>query len=183
MKAKPGKRTGDVVLELDRRDEPLIAAAESGPFQIKRILVPIDFSDCAKKALRYALPFAQQQGATLVLLYVVPTPPYGFGEYTSVNYAPLEIEMSAGGKKALADLAKAEIGNGARTEIAVRTGSAGVQINDFARSLPADMIIISTHGYSGLKHVLMGSVAEYVVRHAPCPVLVVREHEHEFLRS
>ena len=183
MKVKPGKRSGNVVLELDRRDEPLMNAAESGPFKIKRILVPIDFSDCARKALRYAVPLAQQQGATLVLLYIVPTPPYGFGEYTSINYAPLEIEMSAGGKKALADLAKAEIGNRARTEVAVGTGTPGVQINEFARSPAADLIIISTHGYSGLKHVFMGSVAEHVVRHAPRPILVVREHEHEFLRS
>ena len=183
MKAKPGRRSGGVVLELERRDEPLLAAAEAGPFQMKRILVPVDFSDCSTKALRYALPLAEQQGASLALLYVVATPPYGFGEYSSINYAPLEMEMCASGKKALANLARAEVGKRAPCEIAVRTGSPSNQIAEFARSLPADLIIISTHGYSGIKHVFMGSVAEHVVRHAPCPVLVVREREHEFIRS
>jgi universal stress protein A len=52
-----------------------------------------------------------------------------------------------------------------------------------ARSLPADLIVISTHGRTGLKHILMGSVAEHVVQRAPCPVFVVREREHEILAT
>ena len=56
-------------------------------------------------------------------------------------------------------------------------------IVDSARMLKVDLIIISTHGYTGLKHVLLGSTTERVVRHAPCPVLVVREGEHEFIEN
>jgi nucleotide-binding universal stress UspA family protein len=62
-------------------------------------------------------------------------------------------------------------------------GSPTLEIVEMARSLPADLIVISTHGRTGLKHVVLGSVAEHVVRRAPCPVLVVREEEHEILAS
>ena len=63
----------------------------------------------------------------------------------------------------------------------VRQGRSFHEIAEAARTLKADLIIISTHGYSGLKHALLGSTTERVVRHAPCPVLVVREHEREFV--
>jgi nucleotide-binding universal stress UspA family protein len=66
-------------------------------------------------------------------------------------------------------------------KVAVRTGTAFLEIAEAAKSLEADLIIIATHGYTGLKHLLLGSTAERVVRSAPCPVLVVREHEHEFV--
>jgi hypothetical protein len=56
-----------------------------------------------------------------------------------------------------------------------------LEIDDVAKEIGADVIIISTHGYSGVKHLWFGSIAEQVVRHATCPVLVVRESEHEFL--
>ena len=74
MKAKPTTKPGGVVLELNRRDEPLMTAASTtaSPFRMKRILVPIDFSDCAKKALQYAIPLAKEHQAALTLLYVVP---------------------------------------------------------------------------------------------------------------
>jgi nucleotide-binding universal stress UspA family protein len=58
-----------------------------------------------------------------------------------------------------------------------------VEIIEAARSLPADLIVISTHGRTGLKHVFLGSVTEHVVQRAPCPVFVVREREHEILAS
>jgi universal stress protein A len=62
-----------------------------------------------------------------------------------------------------------------------RIGRAFDEITAAAREQKADLIVISTHGYSGVKHVVLGSVAERVVRHAPCPVLVVREHERDFV--
>ena len=64
----------------------------------------------------------------------------------------------------------------------VRTGAPTEEIVNAAKKLPADIIVISTHGRGGLKHVLLGSVAERVVRHAPCPVLVVREHERDIVQ-
>jgi len=66
------------------------------------------------------------------------------------------------------------------TETSVRSGQPAFEIIEAAKVLPADLIIMSTHGRTGLKHVFLGSVTEHVVRQAPCPVLVVRDREHEF---
>ena len=184
MKAKPTNKPGEVTLELNRRDEPLMAAATrttvKSPFKIKHILVPIDFSDCSKKALQYALPLAKEHQAALTLLYVV-APAYGAGESGGVDYAQLEASMRAGGEKELAKLAVDEVRGEVSAATLIRVGSPAREIIETARSLPADLIVISTHGRTGLKHVFLGSVAEHVVQRAPCPVFVVREREHEIL--
>jgi universal stress protein A len=182
MKVKPSKRSGEVVLELGRRDERLLTAAAATEFKIKRILVPLDFSDCSKKALRYALALARQHSAALDLVYVVPAPSYASGEYGPIDYGNLQQELEEGAAKELRKTIAEEIVDSVPAGPIIRTGAAGREIIDLARSLPSDLIVISTHGRSGLKHVLLGSVAEQVVRHAPCPVLVVRESEHECLR-
>jgi universal stress protein A len=186
MKAKPTNHSGAVLLELNERDEPLMAAATSAavksPFKLKRILVPTDFSDCAKKALRYAIPLAKEHGAAITLLYVVPAN-HALGEYGGIDYASLETEMRASGDKQLAQLAVDEVRGEIATDTIIRTGSPAFEIIDLAKSLCADLIVISTHGHTGLKHVVLGSVAEHVVRRAPCPVLVVREHEHDFVTA
>jgi nucleotide-binding universal stress UspA family protein len=184
MKAKPTNYPGEVVLELNRRDEPLMAAATSSgvksPFTLKRILVPIDFSDCAKKALRYAIPLAKEHEAAITLLYVVPTIA-PTGDFVAADYAALQAEMCANSDKELAKLAVDEVRGEVSADTIVHTGSPTLEIITMAKRLPADLIVISTHGRTGLKHVIMGSVAEAVVRRAPCPVLVVREREHEFV--
>jgi nucleotide-binding universal stress UspA family protein len=186
MKARPTKHAGEVVLELNRRDEPLMAAAsletKTSPFRLKKILVPIDFSGCAKKALQYAIPLAQEHEAAITLLYVVPTN-YGLGEYGGIDYASLEGEMRASGEKQLAKLVVDEVRGEVPADTLLRAGSPAAEIIEVAKSLGADLIVISTHGRTGLKHVLLGSIAEHVVRHAPCPVLVVREHEHDFVAA
>jgi nucleotide-binding universal stress UspA family protein len=186
MKARRSPNPGAVTLELGRRDEPLMDAATrtaaQSPFTIKRILVPIDFSDCSKKALQYALPLAKEHEAAITLLYVVP-PAYGAGEYGGIDYAQLEASMKAGGEKEMAKLAMDRILSQVSTATLVRVGSPAREIVETARNLPADLIVISTHGRTGLKHVFLGSVAEHVVQRAPCPVFVVREREHEILAS
>ena len=186
MKAKPTNKRGEVSLELNRRDEPLMDAATrtavKSPLNVKRILVPIDFSDCSKKALQYALPLAKEHEAALTLLYVVP-PAYGAGEYGGIDYAQLEGSMKEGGEKELAKLAVDEVHGEVSADALVRVGSPSQEIIETARSLPADLIVISTHGRTGLKHVFLGSVAERIVQRAPCPVFVVREREHEILAS
>jgi nucleotide-binding universal stress UspA family protein len=181
MKAKPSKHSGEVILEINRRDEPLMMAAATAPFRLKNILVPIDFSDCSKKALQYALPLARLHDAAITLLYVVPGAMYVSGEYGPLNYASLEAEIRRNGGKQLAKLAAEEVPRALRADTLVRTGSPSVEIIELAKELAADLIVTSTHGRTGLKHVLLGSVAEHIVRHAPCPVLVVREREHEFV--
>lgn len=183
MKAKPTKQPGGVVLEMDRRDEPLMAAASrtvATPFRLKRILVPIDFSDCAKKALQYAIPLAKEHEAAITLLYVMPAD-RAVGEYGGIDYASLQTETRASSDRALAALVVDEVRGEVPADTLVRTGAPVVEILEAAKDLPADLIVISTHGRTGLKHVFLGSVAEHVVRRAPCPVLVVREREHEFI--
>ena len=186
MKARRTRTPGGVTLELNRRDEALMDSATrttvKSPLNLKRILVPIDFSDCSKKALAYALPLAQEHQAALTLLYVVP-PTYGTGEYGGVDYAQLEASMKVAGEKELTKLAADLVRSQVSTDTVVRCGSPAREIVASARELTADLIVISTHGRTGLQHVFLGSVAEHVVQRAPCPVFVVREREHEILAS
>jgi hypothetical protein len=104
MKAKPANKPGEVTLELTRRDEPMMAAATNraaqSPFKIQRILVPIDFSDCSRKALDYALPLARQHQAALTLLNVV-APAYAASEYGAIDYSLLEAGLKEGAEKEL----------------------------------------------------------------------------------
>jgi len=186
MKVKPANKTGAVTLQLSRRDEPLLNAA-TGPalnssFRLKRILVPIDFSDCSRKALQYALPLAKEHQAAITLLYVA-APACGAGEYGAVDYGQWETSMKDSGANELAKLARDQIRGQVSANTLVCVGSPAWEIVEVARSLPADLIVISTHGRTGLKHVVLGSVAEQVVQRAPCPVLVVRECEREILAS
>lgn len=185
MKIKPTRNPG-VVLELGPH-EPAIPAprtesqkAAPPVFKIRRILVPIDFSPCSKKALQYAIPFAKQFRARLCLLYV------GQGYYLLPDLAPTNLNTYKMGEHAdaagkLALFATREIPETLAVDILVRNGQPALEIGDVAKDIDADLIIISTHGYTGVKHIWFGSIAEQVVRHATCPVLVVRESEHEFI--
>ena len=155
--------------------------ARSSLLHIKSVLVPLDFSGESKKALAYALPFAEQFGAKLTLLHVVEsvaTPDFA----TSFPLAIENDKVMALCKRKLEHLIKEQAIDPKLVEKAlVRCGRSFHEIADAARTLKVDLIIISTHGYTGLKHALLGSTTERVVRHAPCPVLVVREREHEFV--
>jgi universal stress protein A len=146
---------------------------------LKNILVPIDFSQPSLQAARYATRFAGQFGARIHLLYVLEKPSY----LTGVNGVALSIPEKDLVKRAeskLFSLAADEIEELVPVNTVVRIGKPFDQIVKVASAERIDLIIIATHGYTGLKHVLMGSTAEKVVRHAPCPVLVVRETEKEF---
>jgi nucleotide-binding universal stress UspA family protein len=147
---------------------------------IRRILVPLDFSAPAEKALRYAVSFARQFDAKITLLHVRPIPYStaemgGFPTVIPADEPPTE-KVQARLDADACRLVPPEI----RDRTLLRTGPAYDEICNAARELEADLIIIATHGRTGLKHILLGSTAERVVRHASCPVLVVREHEHEF---
>ncbi len=184
MKVKPPKKGARVTVETSRRDEAMLERSQAAatPFAIRTILVPVDFSETSKKALDYAVPFAQQFKARLILLYVVPAN-FPVGEFGMVDVAFMEKELRAAGEKQLAELARDRVGAGVATQTFVRAGRPVTEIAAIAKSTNSDLIVISTHGHTGLKHVLLGSVAENVVRYAPCPVLVVREDEHEFLKA
>jgi nucleotide-binding universal stress UspA family protein len=178
MKVKPSKHPGAITLEMSRRDEPMLTAATATPFRLKEILVPIDFSPCSKKALQYALPLAKAQNAKITLLYVAPHL-YSAVDFGGIASAQMEINMQESASQELAKLAKDEIPREITYENIVQLGSPAAEIVNVAKTLPADMVIVSTHGYTGFKHVVLGSVAEHIVRYAPCPVLVVREQERD----
>lgn len=152
-------------------------------FRIKKVLVPVDFSACSEKALTYAVQFAKEFGATLDIVYVVPPfmPPHEvmmLPEYTRVQE-----DMVAKGETKLASLVLQKVPQGIPAETFVRSGRPATEITKAAADLKADLIIISTHGHSGWHRVLLGSTVENVIRHAPCPVLTVREKEREFLAA
>lgn len=180
MKVKPTKQPGRVVVEVDRKDEGLLSGAveaASAPFEIKRILVPIDFSGCSKQALQYAIPLARQFGARLLLVYVMPANYFIGSEFGPVDFPVPEGEWRAQSQQELEALARREIGEEVAFDALVLQGQPAHEIAAAAAEHQASLIVLSTHGRTGLRHVLVGSVAENVVRYAPCPVLVVRDQE------
>ena len=147
---------------------------------LKRILVTTDFSPESQKAFRYAVAFAKQFGASLDVVCIVEPVPIMSG----TEMSPIAVDASATVKstqRKLMDWIAREVPSTVRTTAMVRQGRAFLEIVAAARQRSSDLIVISTHGYSGLMHVFMGSTAERVVRHASCPVLVVRQHEHDFV--
>ena len=148
------------------------------PLKVQRILVPVDFSQTSLQALQYAVGLSEQFGGRLTLVHViepVATPDFA--------YYPLMMEPEKAIKAAQAQLEALSLQktmpHGVVEKTLVRHGVPYVEITDAARTLKMDLIVITTHGYTGLKHVFLGSTAERIVRHAPCPVLTVREKEHE----
>jgi len=146
--------------------------------KVERILVPVDFSECALYALDYALAYAEQFHAKLILLHVVE--PAVYTENHMAGTLALDQNnqvMLDAARERLADISRKRIGQRAANESLVRIGHPYSEIPDTAKAMGVDLIVLSTHGYTGLKHVLLGSVAERVVRHASCPVLTVRQPE------
>jgi universal stress protein A len=146
--------------------------------KVQRILVPIDFSQSSRKALDYAVGFARQFGAKIALLHVIEPSAYPeeFG-YRLESESEWEKEAT----RRLRRLAKRDMESAFLSQVLVRGGPPFQVITSTADELNIDLIIIATRGYTGLKHVLIGSTAERVVRHAPCPVLVLRKREREFV--
>lgn len=149
---------------------------------MNRIIVPIDFSEYSKKALRYAVEFARRYTAEIVLVYVVEPVVYpadfSFGQ---VAVPSMERELFERGEEQLKKLIATEVGDAVTARSQVRSGKPFVEIIACATEENADLIIIATHGHTGIEHVLFGSTAEKVVRKAPCPVLTLRDKERDFV--
>jgi len=146
-------------------------------FNLKEILVPVDFSECTKAALRYAASFAKQFDAGLTLLHVaVPYAP-GF-EVGATPYVETVEDADKELKRLRDRLAKT-----VQCQSVVRQGNVEDEIIAVAKEQDSDLIILATHGRTGLARLLMGSTVERVVRHAGCPLLIVRPNEHEFVTS
>jgi universal stress protein A len=145
--------------------------------EIRSILVPTDFSEHSQTAVRYACALAERLGAGLHLLHVLSDiMPVGPDPMLAPVMPPEYFrETEAASMEALGRLLDPSWGKPASVESSVRWGSAVDVIVDHATTHPTDLIVISTHGRTGLSHVLLGSVAERIVREAPCPVLTIRD--------
>jgi nucleotide-binding universal stress UspA family protein len=151
---------------------------------IRKILVPVDFSDCSRQGVEYAKRLAKQFRATLVLLHSVYFQYHVTSdEYARYDYPLLVQEADKAAQQQMRELVHATESDGIKVESLLKTGHVGEQICDQARFHDADLIVTSTHGWTGFKHVLLGSTAEYVVNHARCPVLVVPTHERSVINS
>lgn len=148
---------------------------------LQHILCPVDFSKYSDHALDYGVELAKQFGATLHVLHVVQL------SYMTVAY---EIAPDVAATREMAERAAREKMDkvvedlqtrGIRVEPHITIGTPFVDIVTLARDKKMDLIIIATHGWGALKQILLGSTAERVVRKAPCPVLTIKDPEHEFV--
>jgi nucleotide-binding universal stress UspA family protein len=135
---------------------------------VHSILVPTDFSATSEAALQYATEMALTLSARLYLMHV----PGKTGEHFEANFPHGQFEAAA--RKGLSSFLTPEQIERLRPEYAVRVGTPAEEIVRYADFCDVDLIIMGTHGRTGVAHALMGSVAEQVVRAAPCPVLLVR---------
>lgn len=144
---------------------------------LRRILIPVDFSPRATEALRYAVPIARRFHARIILLHVVHTNYFVTSdEYLAFDYPALISEMQGTAKKELAMLADS-VSKWCGVTTAMETGHPGNLIVETSSKQNIDLIIMSTHGRTGIKRALLGSTAEFVVRHAHCTVLAVRDRK------
>lgn len=145
--------------------------------KIKRILVPVDFSPPSMKALDYAADFAKPLDAELCVLFVIEPIYYAVPDLAGAAAGAvggLLEEQRKSAKVQLERLQARYARKQARVRTLLQTGTPYQSITDAAKSLRADMIVMSTHGRTGVSHLLLGSVAERVVRTAACPVLTIR---------
>lgn len=139
----------------------------------KKILCAVDFSDSSRDALRVAVEEAQAAGAELIVAHAWVPPVYFVGEMVGLPAGVLA-DMIATAERELAAWKTEAAGLGAtRVKSAFLNGAPWHEVVQLAKKDGADLIVVGTHGRTGLRHALVGSVAEKIVRHAPCAVLVV----------
>jgi universal stress protein A len=171
----------------NRTSEPSVATqtdAQAAPEEVdltyKRILVPIDFSEHSKKTVLYATRFAARFNASVQLLHVFEIPDYAG---TPLGRQPqtcnqFKSQVDAAEQDARENLSVYEtqlLNAGVKAEAYVRVGYPFDEIVQMAKHFTVDLIIIGSHGYTGITRLLVGSTAERVVERAPCPVLVVKQ--------
>jgi nucleotide-binding universal stress UspA family protein len=170
--------TGERVLR--KAPVPVLIAKRSLPIGPKTVLIPTDFSTCSKQAAREALALVRGFGGRVVFLhvldiqYIYPTA-YGTEAVLIPPVKPEELEPDW--QEFLQDL---PLGGGLLWEKQTREGRAAQTVADAAVEVSADLIVIGTHGRTGIAHMLLGSVAEQVLRTAPCSVLTIRPDAFRF---
>ena len=162
------------------------AASAHDPLKLTSILVPTDFSGPAQQAVRYAVRMAEEFGATLTLVHVFELPAYaqGLPDYPTVYLRGEDFQRIYDEAQSQATERVNAVRDGLRSALPtvnalVRRGTPHEEIVGAAKETGTDLIVIATHGHTGLKHFFLGSTTERVVRHAPCPVLVVRNPEDQ----
>ncbi len=150
--------------------------------KLEKIIHPTDFSEPSRYALRYAMSFAEEYDATLVIVHVIEEVAKAmyFDMLQAPPLADLMADIEKQAERALNDLVPEEHREKLTIEHVIRKGVPFLEIVRCAEEMKADMIVCGTHGRTGLKHALFGSVAEKIVRKSPCPVLSVRHPEHQF---
>ncbi len=151
--------------------------------KVDKILYPTDFSDLSLLALKYAKSFAEQYNAEIHCLHVMDEA-YQYWLAMGPDGVPAgpDLEQITEAANQQMETFKSEhLVNIPNLKVKMMTGKPFLEIIRYAREESIDLIVLTTHGRSGLSHVLIGSVAEKVVRKAPCPVLTCRSGEHEFV--
>ncbi len=143
----------------------------------QRILVPVDNSSTSRNALEEAMRFARSEKAVLRLVHVIDLAQFAWSANEFLDVPQLQAALKEGGQRVLAESAAAVKAVGLEAESALLEtwgGQLSKAIVDDAKAWSADLLVMGTHGYGGLTHMLLGSVAEGVVRHSEVPVLLVR---------
>src|SRR5262249_54214150 len=145
---------------------------------LRKILVPLDFSTCSIVGVEYAIRLSESSSAELVLLNSVSVPSFAaYGEYGNRGLPPATHYAGLAAEKEMSQLRSILRTRGVDAETVIESGVPAHQICLYAQNSEVDLIITATHGRTGPKHLLLGSTAEQIVRHGPCPVLVVPSRE------
>jgi nucleotide-binding universal stress UspA family protein len=148
---------------------------------LKNILVPSDFSECSGQAMRYGLELARKFGATLHLVHVVQDP--ATQPWATEGFAMPLLEVTEEWLKEAETRLTASVPEADRSRVRVSSllGAVYPEVLRYAQDEEIDLIVMGTHGRGGVSHLLLGSIAEKMVRRSPCPVLTVRHPQHGFV--
>ncbi|HEU5245963.1 MAG TPA: universal stress protein [Candidatus Udaeobacter sp.] len=153
--------------------------AGTKPFTIRTILVPVDFSDCSFAGVEYAAFLAKRLHATLRLFHAIyPYADYAIVDRVGVRLSPLIEAVQEAARKEIHALKQLNVLRGVSIQTEIRPGRPIDEICGASGQPNVDLVVTSTHGRTGFKHALIGSVAEHVVRYAQCPVMVVPSRSH-----